>query len=595
MLDTAENLIPDNSPAVLNGMPASAVRGELDRILRSRVFVHSHRIRRFLQFVVEECLAGRQHRLKEYLIGMEVFNRLEAFDPRVDSIVRVEARRLRAKLEGYYLTEGREDELRIELRKGSYVPLFEYWRSGSNGYSYGVAPLRRSSVAIGKLATHNGETPQLVSDITHRLTQVLIQEGCRVVAPVDGADSVRPDYVIQGSIEQHREDVKVRLQLMSLPDGSYLWSEEGLADDIETLARSMNRTVVTSHGKNGQQRLQRRSHGQSFDLYLKGRYQWKTFTPDTVRSSILLFQKAVERDPAYAAAWAALAGASIVSSLFGFASTGETAAQIKDATRRAMELNEALPEAHVALGTTLSIVDGNWTAGEREFQRAIQLEGRDAGVHVAYGLQLACRGMPRHANAELERALELDPASLSTNFALGWLQCITQHYDESIAQHRLVSQLAPDFPLAYLGLGWSHLGKGEFADAIAYFSNAKNLLKCHRLLQGCIGHCYARMGNREDAVRQMELLNTPQGGGQPAWISMAAISVGMQDVDQAFTYLDGALDNAYLGLPLRLLGPEFDLLRDQPRYLDLCARMGLAIGAPALAVASAKDQAAPVH
>ena len=76
---------------------------------------------------------------------------------------------------------------------------------------------------------------------------------------------------------------------------------------------------------------------------------------------------------------------------------------------------------------------------------------------------------------------------------------------------------------------------------------------------------------------------------------MAAISVGMQDVDQAFTYLDGALDNAYLGLPLRLLGPEFDLLRDQPRYLDLCARMGLAIGAPALAVASAKDQAAPVH
>src|ERR1700734_3939007 len=101
MLDMEETLTPDNALTVLNGMPAPAIRSELERILRSRVFVHSHRIRRFLQFVVEECLLGRQHRLKEYLIGMEVFNRLEAFDPRVDSIVGVEARRPGAKLEEY--------------------------------------------------------------------------------------------------------------------------------------------------------------------------------------------------------------------------------------------------------------------------------------------------------------------------------------------------------------------------------------------------------------------------------------------------------------------------------------------------------------
>src|SRR5947209_19261257 len=95
-----------SAPEALNGLPVAEIRSELDRILRSRVFVHSHRIRRFLQFVVEECLLGQQHRLKEYLIGLEVFNRLEAFDPRVDSIVRVEARRLRTKLDEYYQTEG---------------------------------------------------------------------------------------------------------------------------------------------------------------------------------------------------------------------------------------------------------------------------------------------------------------------------------------------------------------------------------------------------------------------------------------------------------------------------------------------------------
>jgi tetratricopeptide (TPR) repeat protein len=569
MLDTAENHLPDNSPAVLNGMPASAVRGELDRILRSRVFVHSHRIRRFLQFVVEECLAGRQHRLKEYLIGMEVFNRLEAFDPRVDSIVRVEARRLRAKLEEYYLTEGREDELRIELRKGSYVPLFEYWRSGSNGYSYGVSPVRRS-VTLGKFATHNGETPQLVSDITRRLTHFLIQEGCQVMAAGEGP--VRADYVLEGSIEQHAEDVKVWLQLVNPAEGTYLWSEAGQADEIETLARSLNRAVVTSPMRDGKRRVHRRAHSQSFDQYLKGRFLWKAFTPDSVRSSVAFFQKAVERDPSYAAAWAALAEAAIFSSLFGLPSSAETATLIKDAARRAAELNDTLPEAHVAMGTALSLLDHDWTAGEREFQRAIQLEGRDGSVHVAYGLQLACRGMLRHANSELDRALEMDPASLSTNFALGWLQCIAKRHDEAIAQHRLVSQLAPDFPLPYLGQGWSHLGKGEFPDALACFSNAKNLLKCHSVIMSCLGNCYARMGNHDEAARLLDQLSS-----QSSWIGMAAISAGMGDGDRAFTHLDRAFEAQDLGLPLRLLTPEFDPLRNHAKYGELCARMGLAM------------------
>jgi len=525
-------------------------------------------------------MAGRQHRLKEYLIGMEVFNRLEAFDPRVDSIVRVEARRLRAKLEEYYLTEGREDELRIELRKGSYVPLFEHWRSGSNGYDYGVSPARRSSVAIGKIGAHNGEPPELVSGITRRLTHSLIQEGCQVMAPADPAAAATSEYVLEGAIERHAEEVKIWLQLMHRAEGAYVWSDAGHAEDIEMLARSIKRVVVTSHDRDGNHRLQRRVHGQSFDQYLKGRFLWKAFAPDTVRSSIPFFQKAVERDPAYGAAWAALAEASILSSLFGSAPSQEPA-HIKEAATRAVELNEALPEGHVAIGSALSILDRDWSAGEREFQRAIQLEGRDSSVHVAYGLQLACRGMMRHAHSEFERALELDPASLPANFALGWLQCVTKRYDDSLAQHRLVSQLAPDFPLAYLGLGWAHLGKAEFTDAVACFSSAKSLLKCNSLLSGCLGHCYARMGNHDDAANQLDQLAGQPGGLQPAWISMAAIWAGLGDLDGAFNSLNSALEAQDWGLPARLLTPEFDSLRSQSRFVDLCGRMGLVNGNPA--------------
>ena len=103
-------------------MTPATIRSCLDRVLGSPQFVRSERMIRFLRFAVEELLAGRADLLKEYPIGVEVFDRGESFDPRVDPIVRVEARRLRAKLREYYESEGRLETLRIDLPKGGYIP-----------------------------------------------------------------------------------------------------------------------------------------------------------------------------------------------------------------------------------------------------------------------------------------------------------------------------------------------------------------------------------------------------------------------------------------------------------------------------------------
>lgn len=109
-----------------NGLPpAAAVRVQLDRILASEAFANAGRLSRFLRFIVEGTLDGHGDRLKEYAVGLEVFDRADDYDPRIDSIVRVEARRLRSKLTEYYTTAGEADDLVIGLRKGSYVPYFE--------------------------------------------------------------------------------------------------------------------------------------------------------------------------------------------------------------------------------------------------------------------------------------------------------------------------------------------------------------------------------------------------------------------------------------------------------------------------------------
>ena len=121
--------------------PERAVRAQLDRIVGSADFAQSERIKSFLRFVVEETLAQRGERLKEYTIATEVFGRDESFDPQTNTVVRVEAGRLRRRIERYYLTEGREDEVRIDLPKGSYVPLFRAVRPAA------APPPRRASRA----------------------------------------------------------------------------------------------------------------------------------------------------------------------------------------------------------------------------------------------------------------------------------------------------------------------------------------------------------------------------------------------------------------------------------------------------------------
>ena len=122
------------------------VRSQLERLLASDAFAHTDRLSRFLRFVVERSLAGEAERLKEYVIGLEVYDRDEHYDPRVDSIVRVEAGRLRSKVESYYNNDGRHDPVLIAVPRGSYAPVFE-WRA--NGAT--PAPIDDAAdVAAGK-------------------------------------------------------------------------------------------------------------------------------------------------------------------------------------------------------------------------------------------------------------------------------------------------------------------------------------------------------------------------------------------------------------------------------------------------------------
>src|SRR5437762_10459366 len=130
-----------------------AVREHLERILTSPTFQQGDRLKRFLKFIVLEAVAGRRHELKEYVIGVQVFGKEESFDPRTDPIVRVQARRLRAKLVRYYREEGRADEMVVELPKGGYAPVFKRREAPVLvRRTIATALVSRNTVAVGPVA-----------------------------------------------------------------------------------------------------------------------------------------------------------------------------------------------------------------------------------------------------------------------------------------------------------------------------------------------------------------------------------------------------------------------------------------------------------
>lgn len=241
-----------------SGLPRAAVTTQLDKILASATFIRSKRLGRFLRFTVEQCLDGRQNSLKEYLVGVEVFNKLETFDPRIDSIVRVEARRLRSKLERYYQTEGRDDNVIIQFRKGSYVPMLmtrDQMRSlglaDDSGIRTGVRSIAVSRFQnLGVDPAHAYFCSGLTDDLISALTKVPM---FRVLARVSNgapqpAEEPKADFILEGSVRKQGDRLRIAAQLIDSAKSLYIWSEtyERDMNDAFAVQDEISRAIVTA-------------------------------------------------------------------------------------------------------------------------------------------------------------------------------------------------------------------------------------------------------------------------------------------------------------------------------------------------------------
>lgn len=275
----------------MQSVQSDVVKLLLERIIDSRQFCNSPRLSRFLSYVVEETLEGRMDRLKGYTIGLEVFDKPDDFDPQTDTIVRVQARALRRKLDQYYAQDGAQDPVRISIAKGSYEPKFEqFWDVKpqiKEIASSNVQPTRKPSIAVlpfddfSQNGSHEfyslGLTEEIIADLSRFKELSVFSRSTTQKAKSEGLsvkqmrEKFLPDFILEGSFRTDDETVSVTVNLVEASEDKVILVDTfkhqmspaalyGMQDEIAELIASR---ISDQFGPIGQFAKRARRVGQS--------------------------------------------------------------------------------------------------------------------------------------------------------------------------------------------------------------------------------------------------------------------------------------------------------------------------------------------
>jgi adenylate cyclase len=582
------------------------VLGQLEKILTSEAFARADRMSRFLRFVVQETLKGRGAQLKEYSIGIEVFDRESSYDPRTDPVVRGEARRLRAKLMEYYEREGKDDLVRIHLPKGSYSVVFQasstITPTEPTPISVKSAPAGAKSIAVLPFLnlSPNPENEYfsdgLTEEIIHALGKV---SGMSVVARTSVfqykgraydirqiGEQLRAQTVLEGSVRTSGERLRVTAQLVNAGDGYHLWSEtyDRNMVDLFAIQEELSGAIVSTLRKYWSVPVElptvRRtpSNLEAYHLYLKGRFFLQKRTEEGLRRGIEFFEQAIELDPSYADPYAGMAESFSLLTHKGLEMPRNVMPKAKSAALKALALDPQVPEAHIALGFVRSTYDWEWEEAEEHYLKALQTNSHSkAEAHHWYASDfLAPLGRLDEALYHIQLSQFLDPLSHLTNSSVGFVRISRREYDEAIEHFRKCLEIEPDYYHFHTFLGRCFALKGDLDFALKCFERGRELSGDLPYVRGILAHCYALMGRKKEAE---EILNGLLKLSKRRYVSsmtLALIYIGLGRMDEAIRCVEKAYQVMEGPLVFINVYPTYDPIRNHPRCQEMIRSMGLA-------------------
>lgn len=605
----------------------AAVRAALEKIVSSPGFADAGRLAPFLRHLVECALAGESGRVKESVLGVEVFQRPADYDPRVDPIVRVEARRLRQRLDEYYATAGHADPVRIHLPKGGYQVTFApaspipepgvrprpWWH-----YALGIAALALAGIAlgtwqsrymtrlrhapiakiavlpfdnVGRDAANEPFSDGLTEELMERLSRT---PGVAVIArsvmfqykgrPADArkvAADVDASMVVEGSVRRNENRVRVTARLTNPRDGASLWSQTyeremkdifAIQDDIAQSIANALRIRLNAPVRGPASRYT--ENLAAYNAWLNGRYHLNLYSVEGYRRAVEYFDEAARLDPAYAPAYAGLARTYTMMGFYDAFAPGRGWDDARRAAEQAVSIDPALAEAHAARGVVLALGDWNWTAAEASFRKALELDETSAQAHGFLAISVLLPAVRlEEANREFKRALELDPLDIFVNYAAAFGLVAAGRYDDAVRQYHRTIELKAVHPNMYWDLGMAY----GFAKR---FDEARQAMRESRRLRGYDPDSIGGLdlyfsGDAAGARRGAEPFEREAAAGKARFMDVARLWSMLGEKPRALDALEKAVARHESEVPFLLVDPRLKPLAGDPRLTALGRKVGL--------------------
>jgi len=590
-----------NEKAITENIPENEIRTQLALILQSDLFAQSDRLGRFLRFTVENVLAGNAHILKEYVIGTEVYDRKTPYHPSQDSIVRTEARRLRAKLKEYYESSGKDDRIFIYLRPGTYVPVF---RRNENVSINGSKPAPANgllaegegvSVAVLPFADLSGQplSTMCAQGITDELIHAFVRtEGIKVASATSVAkfattprdipslaSELGVQFVIEGSVRGENNRLRITSRVLNA-DGFQLNSQrfetEVNSESIFQIQEQIARAFISrARPEQSHIRYRKATAGtlmlSVYPLIVQAEALLDEGSALDLQSALAKFQQAEQLAPDFARIFCGISQCHVEMVLRGIYPSSVALAEAQSAALKAVELDPNMIESYSCLGCVQAL-QWKWEEAETSFKRALQ-QGSHVGVARQYALFLAAMRRFDEASYYVEMAQRIDPFSYRQKITGAKFLFLSRRYEEGakLASSPLIYGPMPVEAQLYIAFMNTRIGNKAEAKRIA--ENIRPDSGAQLPMMAGIAEALAITGDKEHASRltaDFKLLSSPPPISQ---FRQALLALSLGDSPTALSLLQAAAEVKEAELLWIAVDPRFDSIREELAFKRIVSKV----------------------
>ena len=385
-------------------------------------------------------------------------------------------------------------------------------------------------------------------------------------------------WLLEGSVRKSGDMVRIAVQLVRASDGFSAWSGrfDRRLDDVfsvqDDIAGMITQTLIPRVARTARPFVtSTTSNNEAYSLFLEGRYLWNKRPGDVVWQALERFERAVEIDPGFAPAYAALA--SVYGTLgaweSGLLPPAEALAKAKTAAARALELDPQLAAGHTAVGYTRLHFDWNADAACQEFTEAIALNPAWVDAHHWHSHALCAASRFADSLAACRRIVELDPLNPLMHAHVAWHYYMARDFGEALAQSERVVRMEPGFQWGHFFAGWALERLGRGAQAVTALRRSVECSSNSPVMLAGLGHALAVFGERRDARRVARDLQQMRGDNGLFAYELGAIHAALGDHDAAFKWLGLAVQERSGWVAYLRVDPRLDHLHTDPRFTRL--------------------------